>query len=497
MPSAGTPSGISKGEPRIQELVAIMEKASELRRQDEEIKRFLDDEVKTEIKERIYATAKETGEQLTDEYVDAAVDWVYDQLDRFKEPKPGFRKTLATLYVDRAKIGRRYGVPVVVLGVIASAAIGLTSLFTARDNSRKERDVEKRIERIYGERSSLDSQLLSLASTDVSGIVNSDELKKTMAGSQELLKSTKPFFEEFCSNGTADDDITQQNYRSAAQKAGSIEQTLRSVESNIGSGKAIIQTHNDILETRQGLDALIGQITSSNPPQVFMERAQSVYASGIASLDNRQLEDGKRYRRELSDIGEQAHLFVILPSELDKVYASIKAIATEPAAIDQADQQYAEARNYVETVNIPSLQQSLDKLKNMEAVLNQEYVVRVINKEGLKSGDDRYYTDKDGKRLSGYYLIMEALDANGNVLPQKIMSEETHEVKSVQMWGERVPQEVWEVVASDKQDNGIIEHDEYARKKRGYLTWTIEMTGDNDKPLERTGQITEWQKYAE
>ena len=84
-----------------------------------------------------------------------------------------------------------------------------------------------------------------------------------------------------------------------------------------------------------------------------------------------------------------------------------------------------------------------------------------------------------------YYLIVEAVDANGALLPVRITSEEDQAVKRTSSWGIRVSERVFNAVADDKADDQIIQNATIGAKRRGVLEpdYAIPVLG---------GRIVEW-----
>jgi hypothetical protein len=84
-----------------------------------------------------------------------------------------------------------------------------------------------------------------------------------------------------------------------------------------------------------------------------------------------------------------------------------------------------------------------------------------------------------------YYLIVEAIGPDGNALPRQITSEEDGTTRTVTIWGQRVPEAVYNSVAADKQNDGIIQNDLMGEKRRGDLeiTWIADTLG---------GAILDW-----
>ena len=81
--------------------------------------------------------------------------------------------------------------------------------------------------------------------------------------------------------------------------------------------------------------------------------------------------------------------------------------------------------------------------------------------------------------------MVEALDPDGNQLSMPIMNEETGSTEVVARWGVRVPKSVYDTVAADKMDDGIIESDEVGRKSDGFLSveYNLPVLG---------GAVTQW-----
>ncbi len=88
--------------------------------------------------------------------------------------------------------------------------------------------------------------------------------------------------------------------------------------------------------------------------------------------------------------------------------------------------------------------------------LGQEYELRIVSRQGTRSGVWRVPDVNTGAR--NYYLIVEAIDRGGSVLPLKILNEETGARANVSTWGIRVSKQVFDSVGRDKNDDGIIQN---------------------------------------
>ena len=99
--------------------------------------------------------------------------------------------------------------------------------------------------------------------------------------------------------------------------------------------------------------------------------------------------------------------------------------------------------------------------------LRTEYVLRIVNRPGEASGVWRKPTINVQARND--YLIVEAIAPDGRVLPRSILNEETGVRSTVEKWGIRVSNDVFQKVLADKRDDEIIERNLVGQKKRGYL----------------------------
>ncbi len=108
----------------LDQIMRIVDVATTLRKEREFVEQQLNaDETKSQLRRRLLEVAEVTGEQVTSEEVDAAIELYYSRLHSFQEPAGGFSITLAKLYVRRVAI-------LLVLVGFALAAISVWGLMT-------------------------------------------------------------------------------------------------------------------------------------------------------------------------------------------------------------------------------------------------------------------------------------------------------------------------------------------------------------------------------
>ena len=84
-----------------------------------------------------------------------------------------------------------------------------------------------------------------------------------------------------------------------------------------------------------------------------------------------------------------------------------------------------------------------------------------------------------------YYLIVEAIAPDGRKLSLPIRNEENGITETVAIFGVRVSREVYEAVAQDRLDDGIVQRNQFGVKRRGKLAIEYQMPFDG-------GFITKW-----
>lgn len=106
----------------IAESLRVMDVARELRNQRETAEgMFRRDSVRRQLKEKLLATAKVSGEDVTEAEIEAAIDHHLANLHTYAPPAKGWRNFLATCWVERDRVA--------VLLVTVAAAIAWFTLF--------------------------------------------------------------------------------------------------------------------------------------------------------------------------------------------------------------------------------------------------------------------------------------------------------------------------------------------------------------------------------
>jgi hypothetical protein len=170
-----------------------------------------------------------------------------------------------------------------------------------------------------------------------------------------------------------------------------------------------------------------------------------------------------------------------LPRALETAHLGVQNVVQDPDARLKADALLAEGRFALRRIDAPAARKALGDLNELERALSLEYEIRVIS--GGRSGVWRI--PDLNTNAKNYYLLVHALNPKGKPVPVAIASEETGQMRDVEIWGQRVSEDLFNAVRRDKLDDGIIQTNIVGKKERGFLKPQFSM------PVE-PGAITEW-----
>ncbi|MCA9025463.1 MAG: hypothetical protein KDA86_09650 [Planctomycetaceae bacterium] len=193
-----------------------------------------------------------------------------------------------------------------------------------------------------------------------------------------------------------------------------------------------------------------------------------------------------------SSAGRTSRAIAADSSEIERAMASIRAMSKQAQVQEEIQSLEQEAQVAQAAGDVDRLDELRRRLTQIEARLQEEYELRIVSGEGQQSGVDRYFTDEQGTRTSGYYVIVQAKSASGEVLTRNILNSETGREDRVSVWAERVPEAVYNRIRDDKQADGILNETLFAVKRRGEVEEQIVFAGDDGMPLTRDAQITRW-----
>jgi hypothetical protein len=175
-----------------------------------------------------------------------------------------------------------------------------------------------------------------------------------------------------------------------------------------------------------------------------------------------------------------------IPTALEQVKTDVLADARVDAARQKAEQLYADGQSALRRSDAVAARAALDGMEALRTDLRSTYQLLVVSRPNERSGVFRVPERNPGAQ--NYYLIVEPVAPDGRILSVPVTSEEDSKSAVASKWGVRVSKQVYDAVARDKQDDGIIQNRRIGEKKRGSLAvdWTVPM------PPGTGGAILNW-----
>lgn len=182
---------------------------------------------------------------------------------------------------------------------------------------------------------------------------------------------------------------------------------------------------------------------------------------------------------------EQARIEITetLPRSIRQAHADILKAATDASVKPRADLLLADGERAIRDKDRAAAAKISAEMKRLSDEVAAEYTLTIVSRPGETSGVWR--RPPRGATQRNYYIIVEALAPDGRKLRLPIRNEENGETDVVEKFGVRVPQTVFDAVAADKRDDGIVQRNRYGVKRRGTVTVDYLMPFDG-------GMITKW-----
>ena len=187
--------------------------------------------------------------------------------------------------------------------------------------------------------------------------------------------------------------------------------------------------------------------------------------------------------QQLKAEAERHELTELIPARVQKLVEDIRSEASDGLVATRAEAIAKTGLNAASSGDLAAARKSEQQLTDTLEQLRAAYEIRIVNREGDVTG--LWRIPKANPDTYNFYLVVEAIDANGKRVPQLITNEETGKRERVETWAVRVDRPVLVSVKADKDDDGIIQNNIAGRKLRGELDpqWSIEV---------QDGAITRW-----
>jgi hypothetical protein len=164
----------------------------------------------------------------------------------------------------------------------------------------------------------------------------------------------------------------------------------------------------------------------------------------------------------------QAQRRAALPGALETQRRAIVELSAVEEPEQTAKRLSDEGQRALEGGDVGEAEEALQELRDLKAALEREYALRIVSRPNERSGIIR--TPDLNPNAENHYIIVEPIAPDGSVLTLPVQSEEDGATREVSRWAMRVQSEVYDRIAADKRDDGIIQNSRFGLKRRGYLT---------------------------
>lgn len=175
--------------------------------------------------------------------------------------------------------------------------------------------------------------------------------------------------------------------------------------------------------------------------------------------------------------------------QAETIRDQIVVVSKAPTVTDDANRLFGELQ--AGETDADTAEKTLAKMKRLLERLNENFELHVLSGTDEESGFERSFTDENGTRSAGYYLVVEARDADGEPMTRKIRNSETGIEKEVARWAQRVPKAVFDRLVADKKEDGVLNETLFATKRLGELDSQIVLSG-LEAASSTSAQLTEW-----
>ena len=433
---------------------------------DQLIRLALDD---TELLAMAREIALAQGDTLNEARLNEALDEVKAQRFRFQAPSNDSMATkFATAWVTRADWGPKWRMRVLAAGTTAALVTGSVVGVGEVRQSRWESQLEDSV----------------AAETVLQQTLETDLKRATLDPNAPAAVSSQVS----AARGALAASVAELGYLPAAPGTNSLREAL--YEEDPARARSLLEERESRLVKAQGLQQQAAQgLAKANSLRIAYGEAgrfDQATPAALAGLRDQQRVafqaaaqrgDAEGMQQAAGTLGEAINLIKIR----DAIGAQTGAMSEKSRAV--VGERLANATTAIAAGNLGLGQQVLEDTRALLAQASMEYTLRIVSEPNVQTGVWRYYDGNRGAKT--YYIVVDAVDANGNKVELPITSVEDKKTTTTSRFAVRVPEEVYNQIASDKTQDGIVDNDVMGNKAAGELepTYTFPVDG---------GAITHW-----
>lgn len=449
---------------------------------------------------------QELNPALSDAAATYAAKKLLDDERRFEPPKDGMATTAAKAWVHRGKIA--LGVAALAgMAALAGGAVVAKNKAEEAALNRAETRVEEKVESAYVDFTARGVELDNLLkSSDVATLpsAQSSRFKLSISNAQEQLTPFDAFFEEYTTNGVADDRVTRGNFRSVDSGLARAREAIDRASAGLADAEGVLEEKARIGDLRVQLVSTYGTVKDSNIPAVFKRQAATAYAAGVGYVDSWDYSSGVAELRTLQSVRQDANSFSQLTDRVGPLCSTVQSTAKERDVQATARELCSNAQEYARSASVDPLKNTIRDLERYEALVTKDLEIRRTRQYVARFGRERTVLERidEDTGANALYMFVAAYDkSTGRQVPYFIENIEcklkpdwcVEEVipllTEVKAWGEEISLKTSERIEDQVRFKGNRDYAlVFGDKPRGYTRIDVRP----EYPEGRKSQVTTW-----
>lgn len=250
---------------------------------------------------------------------------------------------------------------------------------------------------------------------------------------------------------------------------------------NLPAARQVFEQTGPVLEAARGAEQITLPVQVTQ--QSYKEDAKQANAA-LKSL-KKDSADMKALTAQLDALNAQTSAIRPWLAKLQDAQEQVRKMGLSKADAEQFQPLLAKVDQAVKGMDATAAEQGWQAVEQLRAIAATPLTLEVVSRTGEKSMVERNFDPTGGK---SWYLLTEALDASGNVVPLPITSVETGERRYASIFGVRVNQATYQAVKNDKLADGLVDDRLMGKKAANSLSFAFVKGPVKSKP----DYILEW-----
>lgn len=412
------------------------------------------------------------GVSVTPELLEQGVKEYFSKRLRFEEPEQSNFAKLASAVA----ITRRTWVP---RGAIGLGLAGVLALGVSIGYDVYKFSVVEGLEQ-SAQQQNFKAQQLTSSIAGISQAAEALQLRNRQLGSP--LAGVTAMLAQASKTGAEATDLLQFNIaiplsfetaelvEEQVEKASS---SIKNAEKLISSAKKHVDASTDLLGVAQELRSL----KSSEQFETASRRDPVTLAALEAQANIRSAAEPTAVAAAASSLSRlkrlitEAELADTLSNQVDALKAELTSMKlTGPKDMIRVDAIVQAANEALRNLDTGAARKQLAVLNELLTLAKTTLTFQIVDRVGINSGVERQLNSSAPGQGKSWYVVVEALDQSGKVVPQEVTSSESGKTRVARYFGLRVSQEEYLRVRDDKLSDGKVDDKAVGSKPARSLT---------------------------